>query len=175
MVKQVTEETTRHKTAGDNDQDELDALRDQLAEAQAQAEENWNAFLRARADLENYRKRVERDFERRVRRGKEDLLLALLGVMDDFDRALATADEAGFRQGVEMIYRQLEKTLIQEGVESVPAVGEPFDPAVHEAVAAWECDEYDEETVTDEIRRGYLYGGDLLRCARVRVARPSGE
>ena len=168
----MTEETTRDNAPCENGEAKLEDLREKLEQAEGKAQENWNAFLRARADLENYRKRTERDFERRVRRGKEDILLALLGVMDDFARALDGEDESGLRQGIEMIYRQLEKVLAQEGVEPVPAVGEPFDPALHEAVAVWDSEDHEREIVTDEIRRGYLCRGDLLRCARVRVARP---
>jgi len=175
VVNQVTEETTREKAPDENGQGEEEALREKLDEAERKAEENWNSFLRARADLENYRKRTEREFERRVRQGKEDLLLALVAVMDDFARALAAEDEEGFRQGVEMIYRQLEKALAEEGVKPILAEGEPFDPALHEAVAVWESEDYECETVTEELRRGYLYGGDLLRSARVRVARPPDE
>ncbi|MDI7249673.1 MAG: nucleotide exchange factor GrpE [Bacillota bacterium] len=139
------------------------------------AEQNWEQFLRARADLDNYRRRMEREVERLVERGRQELLLRFLEVADNFQRALmpqASVDPDGLRRGLELISRQLDNLLRQEGVEPVEAVGAPFDPRLHEAVAVWECDEVERETVTDEIQKGYLYRGELLRPARVRVGRP---
>ncbi|MEW6524528.1 MAG: nucleotide exchange factor GrpE [Bacillota bacterium] len=170
----MTEETTREFTNDELPGDEVEQLRKALAEAEAKAAENWDLFLRCRADLDNYRKRVERDLERRVRMGREDLLLSLLEIMDNFGRALEAQDSDGLRSGVEMIFRQLEKLLGTQGVEPIASVGQPFDPAVHEAVAVWDSPDHTEETVTDEIRRGYRIHDDVLRASRVRVARPAG-
>lgn len=149
----------------------------QLEAAREEARRNWEQFLRARADLDNYRKRMERETERVAERARQGLLLRFLEVVDNFQRALmpqvmATGDPEQMRKGLEIIARQLDALLTQEGVEPVEAVGKPFDPRFHEAVAVWETDDVQEETVTDEIRRGYLYRGELLRPARVRVGRP---
>ncbi|MEW6399334.1 MAG: nucleotide exchange factor GrpE [Bacillota bacterium] len=156
---------------------ELEAVRTELEARRAEAERNWDQFLRARADLDNYRRRMEREVERLVDRGRQELLLRFLEVADNFQRALmpqvmAAADPDGLRRGLELISRQLDNLLGQEGVQPLEAVGAPFDPRLHEAVAAWECDDVDRETVTDEIQKGYLYRGEVLRPARVRVARP---
>ena len=152
---------------------------DEVAIWKAKAEENYDRFLRARAELENYQRRMARDLAAMVRRGKKDLVLGILEVMDNFDRALSSvkdkADAASVRSGVEMIYRQLEAVLAREGVRPMETVGKPFDPGVHEAVAAWEKDDIDTEMVTDEIRRGYTYDDEVLRAARVRVARPTSR
>jgi molecular chaperone GrpE len=169
-VDAVAEETSRPVPGG-----EVEALRAALFQAEAKAAEHWEAFLRCRADLENYRKRVERDLERRVRMGKSDLVLPLLEVVDNFQLALEVEDDAGLRAGVEVIFRQLQKLLAMQGVEPVACVGEPFDPALHEAVAVCERPDLAEDTVTHEIRRGYRMQGELLRAARVRVARSCGE
>lgn len=166
----MTEEINRRAQA-DLQNAELSALREALAQAETKAAENWEAFLRCRADLDNYRKRVERDLERRVRMGKSDLLLSLLEVVDNFQLALEAEDGAGLRSGVEVIFRQLQKLLAMQGVEPVACVGQPFDPACHEAVAVSESPEVAEDTVTHELRRGYRMQGELLRAARVRVAR----
>lgn len=177
MVKDVSEENSRpaaeEPTAAPATPTH-EELRAELEAARGKAEEHWELFLRTRAELDNYRKRVERDLERRVRMGQEDILLSLLEVMDNFERALETSDSEGLRAGVEMIYRQLGSKLAAAGVEPLPAVGEPFDPAMHEAVAVWESPEHEVETVTDELRRGYRYHGTVLRAARVRVSRPAG-
>lgn len=147
----------------------------ELEASRKRADENWDQFLRARADLDNYRRRMEREVERMVERGRQELLLRFLEVVDNFQRALmpqASVDPDGLRRGLEMISRQVDALLRQEGVEPIEAVGAPFDPRLHEAVAVWECEEVERETVTDEIQKGYLYRGELLRPARVRVGRP---
>ncbi|MCL5039433.1 MAG: nucleotide exchange factor GrpE [Firmicutes bacterium] len=138
------------------------------------AEENWNLYLRARADFENYQKRAQRDMASLIRYGKRDVFLKLLEIMDNFERALTQKNqEAGaLLAGVEIIYRQVEGLLSSQGVKAFPAVGKVFDPSLHEAVAVWERDDIAEETVTDEIQKGYLYEDEVLRPARVRVARP---
>jgi molecular chaperone GrpE len=111
-----------------------------------------------------------------VRRGKRELLLKLLDVVDNFNRALAAkdADAAALRTGLEVLLRQMEGILSAEGVQAIESVGKTFDPSVHEAVAVWNSPEVKEDTVTDEIQRGYTYEGDVLRVARVRVAQPAG-
>lgn len=156
---------------------ELEAARADLESKRQEAERNWDQFLRARADLENYRRRMEREVERLVERGRQDLLLRFLEVVDNFQRALmpqvmASADADGLRRGLELISRQLDNLLAQEGVEPIQAVGNPFDPHLHEAVAVWESPGVEADTVTDEMQKGYLYRGEVLRPARVRVARP---
>lgn len=151
----------------------------------AKAEEHYHQFLRARADYENLLRRTQRDVAMMVRLGKQDLLVKLLDLADNLELAVgswrdALKDVAGvdadaLTGGVEMIGRQLQAVLAAEGVRPVETVGRPFDPAVHEAVAAWESEDVEGDTVTDEIRRGYTYQGELLRAARVRVARPPAE
>ncbi|HEY3314518.1 MAG TPA: nucleotide exchange factor GrpE [Bacillota bacterium] len=153
-------------------------LEAELKKAQAEATENYDRFLRARAELDNYQKRVQRDLAATIRRGKKDLLLNVLDVIDNLDRALETWREEGTAAadphlaGIEMIHRQLMSALSAEGVAPIEAKGVPFDPTVHDAVAAWEKDGINTEIVTDEIRRGYTYEGEVLRPARVRVAKP---
>lgn len=143
----------------------------------AKAEENWNLYLRARADFENYQKRMQRHLTAEIRQGKKRVFLDLLEVMDNFERALAQKDQesGALLAGIEIIYRQLETLLAKQGVKAFSAVGQPFDPIYHEAVAVWEKEDIQEEVVTDEIQRGYFYEGEVLRPARVRVARPKGQ
>jgi molecular chaperone GrpE len=149
---------------------------------QAQATENYNRFLRARADYDNLQRRTEREVFRLVRQGKKDILIRLLELADNMDRASAAwrqtlsgaqgFDTASLVDGVVMISRQLQTVLSAEGVQPIEAVGKPFDPALHEAVAMWETNQVQTDTVSDEIRRGYTHDGEVLRPAQVRVARP---
>jgi len=156
-------------------------------EAEAKAQENWDLFLRARADLDNYRKRMERDLATLVQRGKRDLLFSLLDVLDNFERALAAAgkaarqdeaseaspSESSLLDGFRIIFRQIEGVLARHGVERMQVVGQPFDPSRHEAVAVWDVPGLEAEKVTDEVRAGYTIDGEVLRAAQVRVGRPA--
>ena len=144
-----------------------------LEEAKAKAAENWDLYLRARADLENYQRRVARDLDYNIRCGKRDLILSILGVVDDMERALAAdADYDSLHSGVDMIMRKLLDLLAAEGVKQIEAVGRPFDPRFHDAVAACEDPTVETETVVDDLRRGYTYGDDCLRPTMARVAKP---
>jgi molecular chaperone GrpE len=145
-----------------------------LAETEAKASENWNMYLRALADLDNYRRRTARDLAFHIRSGKKEMILKLLAVVDDMERALAAeADYEALREGVEMIMRKLLDILAAEGVEPIEAVGMPFDPKFHEAVAACEDPEVNTDTVVEEFRRGYTYEDEVIRATMARVARPA--
>lgn len=169
-------------TGGEATTDEIEGiveenarLREEIETLKRKADENWNQFLRSRADMDNYRKRTERDIAMMVRMGKRDLLLRLLDIADNFQRALDApgAGAEALRSGLDILSRQLNAILESEGVKPIPSVGEKFDPAVHEAVANWTSPEVADDTVTDEIQKGYTYDGDVLRVARVRVAQPA--
>ncbi|MDQ1469314.1 MAG: molecular chaperone GrpE [Bryobacterales bacterium] len=130
-------------------------------------------YLRALADFDNYRRRVQRDRATSAASARRDIILPLLEVLDGFDRALpylSTAPEP-VAEGVQAIQRRLLDLLGAQEVTSFKAVGEPFDPAAHEAIDAVDSTDYDSGIVTDEVQRGYRMGGELLRPARVRVAR----
>lgn len=161
-----------HATAGEAETQE--DVQGRLAEAEAKASENWNMYLRALADLDNYRRRMARDLAFHIRSGKKDMILKLLTVVDDMERALAAeADYGALREGVEMITRKLLDILASEGVEPIEAVGMPFDPKFHEAVAACEDPNVDTDTVVEEFRRGYTYEDEVIRATMARVARPA--
>jgi molecular chaperone GrpE len=130
-------------------------------------------YLRALADFDNYRKRVERDNESGARSGKREIILSLLDVLDSFDLALghmSSAPQSVF-DGVQAIYRKLQRLLEVQGVTPFDSRGQPFDPALHEAIASVDTDAYARGIVVDQVQRGYRWDGELLRPARVRVAR----
>jgi molecular chaperone GrpE len=148
-------------------------LEAQLAAVKAEAAQNWDRYLRERAEMENFRKRQERMAGDRVRRDKRELLAKLLDVVDNLERALAfqdTMDRDGLQQGMRMLQWQLNELLKAEGLTAVPTVGEAFDPYMHEAVEAVPSAEHPEGTIIEEIRRGYKLGDDTLRPARVKVS-----
>ena len=136
-------------------------------------------LLRVTAEFENYRKRTDRERREHAEYAATDLIRDLLPIVDDFERALAapidaTADAgqaATFRQGVELIRRQLAEVLRRRGVESLEVIGQDFDPQWHEAIASDPVDGHREGEITAEVRRGYRIGPRLIRAAMVKVAK----
>jgi molecular chaperone GrpE len=149
---------------------EPDAEREQL---KADLRREHDMHLRALADFDNYRRRVERDRANTAATATRDIILSLLDVVDGFDRALPYLESAppAVAEGMQAIHRRLLDILDSHEVRPFKAVGEPFDPAIHEAIGAVENEDYPPGTVTEEMQRGYRLGDDLLRPARVRVAR----
>ncbi|MDQ0286455.1 molecular chaperone GrpE [Desulfofundulus luciae] len=160
--------------AGESRQEmDVKELERRLAEQTALAQDYFQRLARVQADFENYRRRINREREEWFKYASQPLVAELLSVLDNFERALAAREEDPARvvAGVEMIYRQLKEILTREGLSPVPAVNEPFDPAKHEAIMQEETDAYPDNTVIEELRRGYYFKDRLLRPAMVKVAR----
>ncbi|HKK01411.1 MAG TPA: nucleotide exchange factor GrpE [Desulfuromonadales bacterium] len=156
------------------------SLEDELAASREESRKNWDQFLRTKADLENYRKRAQREKEDLARFANENILREILPVVDNLERAMAHAAQEeggteGLIQGVEMTLSQFQKVLEKFGVSPVSAVGEVFDPARHEAMGQVESSEVAPNTVAQELQRGYLLNDRLLRPALVLVAKAPAQ
>lgn len=128
-------------------------------------------YLRALADLDNYRKRSAQEVQRRVSEEAERLLLEWIEAVDSVDRAIGMQPSDGLRSVLE----QMEAILSRQGVERVGAAGDRFDPELHEAISVRESNEVPDRTVLDVARSGYRRGERVLRPAQVVVSRPSGD
>jgi molecular chaperone GrpE len=153
-----------------------------LKAAAAKADENWDKFLRAAADLDNYRKRVAREKEELARFTAERVVAALLPVLDNLERALNAAEQQGDQtaliEGIQQVHGQFRRTLEEFGLKEVAAhAGHPFDPNLHEAVAQASSTEHPEGHVLEQLQRGYKLADRLLRPARVVVSKgpPASE
>jgi molecular chaperone GrpE len=146
----------------------VDELRE-LRERNAELEDRWK---RALADLDNYRKRAQREVEWRVGEAREALLRDLFAAIDSVERALqmASPDEPLYA-GVRALLAQLEESLARHGVRRLGAAGEPFDPERHEVVAVRDTDEVPDRTIVEVARSGFALGDRVLRPAQVVVAR----
>lgn len=146
------------------DAGELDALRKALADKEDQ-------YLRLAAEYDNFRKRSQKEKEGLYQGAKSDAVAAFLPVYDNLDRALKqeTADEA-YKKGVEMTMTGLKDILSKLGVEEIPALGETFDPALHNAVMHVEDESAGENTVVDVFQAGFKLGDKVIRFAMVKVA-----
>lgn len=150
-----------------------------VARLTEEAQRNWEQFLRAAADLENYRKQAIRQREEAVSATRRAMLHVILGVVDTLERAVQHGARAGGTEnnaaaildGIRLAQRQVLDTLKTMGVRPMDAIGQPFDPRVHEAVdAVPAAGDAVPGTIVGEIQRGYMIGDDVLRAARVRVA-----
>lgn len=155
-------------------QEELTRLSQALEEKTREADATHDRYLRALAELDNVKKRAQRDREEYIRFANESLLRELLPVLDNFDRAIqaarASAGAEAFVAGVELMQRELLRVLEKFGVTAFSAVGELFNPKRHEAVARVPTTDHPEMTVVEETLRGYLLNGRVLRPAMVTVA-----
>jgi molecular chaperone GrpE len=146
--------------------------------------ESQEAVARRQADFENYRKRIERDRGETHNRIVADVARKLLPVVDNLGRALEaersienkeSKEFRHFLHGIELIDKQLHDVLESLGVQPIVAVGEPFDPHIHEAVVTEPSDKYEPDMVTEELARGYRIGDRLLRPSMVKVAARANE
>lgn len=154
---------------------------------QAEKRELYDRLLRKQAELENFRKRTQREKEDFLQHANADLLRALLPALDGFERALKQRNSEvpeSFYQGMELIYRQLMEVLRRAGLTAIEAVGKLFDPHLHQAVETVESGEGRDQEIVEELQKGYLLKQRLLRPSIVKVAvaprtqpaaEPSGE
>jgi molecular chaperone GrpE len=141
----------------------------------AQLEQEKNNTLRALADMQNLRRRTDDERVRIVREGNERLIKEILPILDDFDRGLAASrDTQSYDQlieGVESVLRKTADVLARQGVQPIPAVGQPFNPDLHEAVSVVTDTDQADETVVQELQKGYTLHGRVIRPSMVTVAK----
>ena len=167
------------RTPPDTAEPEAPAAQTEIDDLRRQLQDNQDRLLRALAEAENVRRRLERTADDRVKYANEAILRDLLPVLDNFDRALAAARNGGSAanvvEGVELIQRELLRVLERAGLSRYSAVGQPFDPARHEAIARVVSGEAPPDTVVSETGPGYLLHGRVLRPALVAVAAAPDE
>lgn len=153
--------------------EQLEAATRELGEAKARADEATYNWQRSAADFANYKRRTEEDRSLLTQAGTAVLISKLLAVQDDFDRALANVpDEVheGWLEGIRLVERKLRSVLESEGVTAIEALGQQFDPNLHEAVVHEPTDLHPDNTVIEELQRGYRLGDRVLRPSLVKVA-----
>lgn len=150
----------------------VENLQKQLEVEKSKADDNLKRLARMQADFDNYRKRVVREKEDFHRHATEQLIMSLLPVLDNLERAQTVNNENidKLTAGVEMICRQLQDVLVKEGLKPIPSVGEQFNPEIHEAVMRAENSGYPENTVIEELRRGFTLNDKVIRASMVKVS-----
>ena len=165
----VPSEESPEITPDEIDAMSLEELAEELEATRKERDEYLDGMLRMKAELENARKRQEKDRERLSYLAAERLVRELLPVLDNLERALEV--EGDIREGVRATLEQLVAVLGREGLTTVFSDGENFDPAVHEAVMSQPSEEHEEDTIVQTLERGYLLNGKPIRPAKVIVAR----
>lgn len=148
---------------------------EKLKTCKENSEKYHDQLLRLRAEFENFRKRMEKEKTEFLRYANEQLIFALLPVMDNFGRAISSAREnqnvEAVLEGVSMIEKGLADVLDKFGVKQIRSMGEKFDPHRHEAIGVVESKEHSEDTIVEELQKGYLLNDRLIRPAVVKVAK----
>jgi molecular chaperone GrpE len=155
---------------------ELESVKSELRRARESSESSLNKIRYLMADFDNYRKQMEKQLASKAESIKAELLLKFLNIRDDYIRALSMAkqsksDKEVVIEGLEGILKNIDSLLASEGVREIEAVGTPFDPNVHDAIAYSERDDLAENTVTAEIRKGYMLNGRVLRPSLVEISK----
>jgi molecular chaperone GrpE len=148
-----------------------------LAAAEAKANDNWNSYVRAVAELDNYRKRMERELDNARKYAVERFAQELVGVVDSLEAGITAAGTnsgAALVEGTSATLKQLQRAFDKAGIKVIDPQGQPFDPAWHEAMVAQESRDKPANTVLSVIQKGYSLNGRLVRPARVVVSKAPG-
>ncbi|MBM3248883.1 MAG: nucleotide exchange factor GrpE [Candidatus Omnitrophica bacterium] len=146
-----------------------------LREDAAKAQEYWERILRLQAEFDNAKKRMEKEKFEFTKFANEDIILELLGVLDDLERSIEAAqtkheDPMAFLKGIEMILAHLYEMLKKNGVKPIEAEGKKFDPHLHEALLQEESEKFDDGIITEEFQKGYTLEDRVIRTSKVKVA-----
>lgn len=155
-------------------------LQSRIDELESENTELKNQYLRKQADLENYRKRMIRDKENAVQFANQQILLDMTSIIDDFERAIRSAEESrdydSFHDGIVLIENQLTNMLERKwGLKRFDSEGDVFDPQKHEAVTTESRDDHEESMVLEDYQKGYMLNDRVLRSAKVKVSMPSAN
>lgn len=156
-------------------EEEETKLLERISELENELAEMKNRYLRAQADLENFRRRTRKEKEEQAKYAGMALIKELLPALDNLERALDASRDGdssdGLAKGVEMVNQQIFDILSQAGLKVIPAVGEPFNPEFHEAVMQVESDEFDSGIVVEELQKGYQMKDRVIRASMVKVSK----
>jgi molecular chaperone GrpE len=180
MEERKINQKEQHKEAQAHGEEKIITLKEseylKLKEEEEKAKEYWDKLLRLQADFENTRKRLEREKQDFVKFANEGLIAELLNILDDLERTVELAqskhqDLAAFLKGVEMILAHLYEMLKEYGVRTIEAQGKMFDPHLHEALMQIEDKDKPENTIVEELQKGYLLNDRVIRTAKVKVSK----
>ncbi len=155
--------------------DELDSVKEELYKARESSDNNLNRLKYMMADVDNYRKQMEKQIASKIESSRAELLMKFLNIRDDYSRALEIAKQSKSEtvviEGLEAILKNLDSVLKSEGVMEIETIGTPFDPNIHDAISFSYQDNVSENAVTAEIRKGYMLNNKVLRPSLVEISK----
>lgn len=173
------EDTVEVEVTGDAGAAEPVAEQDEATLLKQRLEEQKNDYLRLAAEFDNFRKRTRRDTADIIRSANESLIIQLLDVLDNFERAMKSREEGidfeTYSKGVALVYEKLNAILGNAGLKRFNSLGEPFDPRFHEALLQVEADDKEPDTVANELSPGYTLNDKVIRHAKVGVTKKKEE
>lgn len=168
-----TDAADNKSTQADQNTEE-DKVSQELDELRRQVEEHQQKVLRTQADFDNFRRRTRQEKEEKAKYASQNLIEQLLPVLDNFERALDSSktsnDFEALAKGVDMIFRQIDQLMDQEGLKRMETVGQPFNPDFHQAIMQVESEEYEEGYIVEEVQKGYMLKDKVIRPAMVKVS-----
>ncbi|QSS99012.1 nucleotide exchange factor GrpE [Pontibacillus sp. ALD_SL1] len=171
--KQQTEEVEQEEVVENPEQEVVEeeaTEMDDVAKLQQEKDETYQRLLRLQADYDNFRRRTQKDRENDRKYKSQSLIEELLPALDNFERALQVeAQDEKYAEGMNMVYKQLKSALEKEGLEEISAVGEEFDPHMHQAVMQVEDENYESNVVVEELQKGYKLNDRVIRPSMVKV------
>lgn len=175
LAEDVSERTLADELCREEKLNELTLLKESLEEQKQKAEEYYNRLLRLRAEFDNYRKRIEREKQELIAYGQELIMLKLLPLVDNIERALKAAhehhDHKMLLDGLVLMEKEFKQFFRTEEIYSIPTHKVKLDPTLHHAISQEEHTDYEDEEIMEEIQKGYTFKGKVIRPALVKVAR----
>ena len=166
-------EATSEETSGEESVEGSQAVEEGSSEENPELLQLKDKYLRTLAEYENFRKRSEKEKAQMFELGAKSIIEALLPVVDNFERALSHVQEeekdSPFVKGIEGIYKQIQKMFADCNIQEIEALGKKFDPALHNAVMTEEEGDAEEDTITQDLQKGYTYRGNVVRHSMVKV------
>jgi molecular chaperone GrpE len=154
------------------DKEEIEEANDEIQDEESEPDENTRKLLRLQADFLNFKNRTEKEKARIYSSAIEDVILELLPVMDNFERAIQTEhDNNSFKDGIVMIYNQLKTAIEKKGVVEIPSLGEKFDPNIHHAVASQETEDVEADVIIEVLQKGYQIYEKVIRPSMVKISK----
>lgn len=169
--KKTEKEVVENDAETKEEKSEVELLEAEISGLKKALNESENKFLKAYADLENTKKRMQRDYNLSQKYKIQDFALNILPAIDNLERALASeTEETPLKEGVQMIYSQIMSALEQEGVVAIEAVNQPFDPQIHQAMMTEKQEGVEANIVLEELQKGYMIKDRILRASLVKVS-----
>ncbi|WP_240666767.1 nucleotide exchange factor GrpE [Longirhabdus pacifica] len=171
---EVTNEETPEEVEAPTEQEQSIGDHGELLKMEKKIQEQEDRFLRLQAEFENFKRRTRKEKEDLRKYAAIDVITGLLPVLDNFERALAasetTKDFDSLVKGLDMVFKQMQPVLEQEGLTQIDAVNQPFNPEFHQAIMQVESDEHEEGIVVEEVQKGYMLKEKVLRPSMVKVS-----